>query len=110
MAHLIQPKELKSGDMILDLRTQSEYNAFRLGMKHIWIPLEQLDVQRFVHDYHIDPQTPIYLLCRSGKRAAIAAQMFEEIGYPNVFVIDGGILNAMNQRVKVISYPEFRPV
>lgn len=108
MVHFVQPKELKNEDIILDLRTKSEYDAIRIGLPHIWIPLEELNPKQFIENRRLSPETPINLLCRSGKRAAVAAQMFADIGHPNVFVIEGGILNAMNQRVKFILPPEFR--
>ena len=103
MAQQIEPKELKEGDLILDLRCPTEYEAAHLGLGHIWIPLEQLNPVQFLKENLVLKETPLYLLCRSGNRAEQAAEQFEHAGHPNVFVIRGGILNAINQRLNVIS-------
>lgn len=103
MVQQIEPKELKEGDLILDLRRPAEYEAARLALAHIWIPLEALNLAQFLKEHQVSKETPLYLLCRSGKRAEQAAEQFERAGHPNVFVIRGGILNAINQRLNVIS-------
>lgn len=103
MIQLREPQDLEPGDLILDLRTPPEYDAIRLKYPHVWIPLEKLDCQQFVKEHSLKKKDPIYLLCRSGKRAAIAVEKFAEIGYKNVFIIDGGILNVINQRLPVTS-------
>lgn len=78
--------------LVLDVRTGIEHKSVSLKMPHKHVPLDQLDVQKFVTDNHLDKQKPVYLLCRSGARATKAAEAFLKAGYDNVHVIDGGIM------------------
>lgn len=39
----------------------------------------------------LDPAKPVYLLCRSGSRAADAARRLLKAGHGSVFVVDGGL-------------------
>jgi rhodanese-related sulfurtransferase len=39
----------------------------------------------------VDPSKPVYLLCRSGSRAADAAARLEKLGHRTVRVVDGGL-------------------
>jgi rhodanese-related sulfurtransferase len=92
----IQAKQVaplaKQGCVILDVRTDMEHREAHLDCKHIHIPLDTLDPHKFMADNHLSAESDVYILCRSGKRATSAAQMFESAGYPNVHVIEGGIL------------------
>lgn len=78
--------------LVLDVRTGIEHKSVCLKMPHQHVPLDQLDVQKFMSDNHLDQQKDVYLLCRSGARAAKAAEAFLKAGYHNVRVIDGGIM------------------
>lgn len=39
----------------------------------------------------VDPSKPAYLLCRSGSRAADAAERLRKLGHARVYVVDGGL-------------------
>ncbi|UPT74689.1 MAG: rhodanese-like domain-containing protein [Elusimicrobiota bacterium] len=39
----------------------------------------------------VDPSRPVYLLCRSGSRAADAAARLAKLGHERVYIVDGGL-------------------
>jgi rhodanese-related sulfurtransferase len=41
----------------------------------------------------LDKKKPVYVYCRSGKRSAKAAQILKEMGFTEIYDMDGGILN-----------------
>lgn len=77
--------------IIIDVRTAMEHGEQRLARQHTHIPLDQLDAAAFLRDHNLGPETPLYLLCRSGKRATQAAEKFIAAGHQNVTVVEGGI-------------------
>ncbi|MBR4126477.1 MAG: rhodanese-like domain-containing protein [Alphaproteobacteria bacterium] len=90
----ISPRDLKKDALILDVRTPEEYQTISLGRKHWFVPLNKLDAAKFIQEYKLDSSTPLYILCRTGKKAAVAAKEFEKVGFKNVAVIQGGIVAA----------------
>ena len=44
----------------------------------------------------------IYLICRSGKRSVLAAQSLQNMGFKNVYSIQGGIKAWIDKRLKII--------
>lgn len=77
---------------ILDVRTPMEHAEKRIGIPHEHVPLDELDPVRFMTGHGLGADAEVCILCRSGKRAAQAAEKFVAAGYRNVKVIEGGIL------------------
>ena len=75
---------------LIDVREQDEWDAQHIpGAIHI--PKDQLaDV---IDGRFPDRQHPIYLHCRGGIRSMNAAQSLLDIGYQNVYSVDGGIVD-----------------
>ena len=92
--NVISPAELKKDALILDVRTPEEHQTVSLAQEHWLVPLNQLDAKKFVREHRLDASTPLYILCRSGKRALVAAQKFKDAGFKNAIVIQGGIIAA----------------
>ena len=90
----IAPRDLKKGSLILDVRTPEEHQTISLLQKHWFVPLKELNATQFIQEYKLDRSTPLYILCRTGKRAAVAAKEFKKAGFENVAVIRGGIIAA----------------
>jgi rhodanese-related sulfurtransferase len=68
--------------VVLDVRTQQEWNAGHLPMAHLF-PLEQitaLSAARLIPT----KATTVVVYCRSGNRSAQAAQILVRLGYTNV--------------------------
>ncbi|MFP3713815.1 rhodanese-like domain-containing protein [Puerhibacterium sp. TATVAM-FAB25] len=80
------------GTTLLDVREQDEWDAGHApGAVHI--PLGELPVRYG----ELDPDAPVYVVCRSGGRSARAAQFLADgVGY-DATNLDGGML-AWEQR------------
>lgn len=73
---------------LLDVRTQREYEAGHIpGFQ--WVPGGQA-VQR-AEDAIGVPNGDIVFACDGRARASVAAGWYRQMGYPNVYVLDGGI-------------------
>lgn len=95
------PRELPQDALILDVRTRQEHQEIALDQKHFHRPLDQLDAKLFIQEYQLVSDRPLYLLCRSGKRAKEAARMLKRAGFNNVIVIRGGLIAAEKAGLKV---------
>ncbi len=79
-------------NIILDVRTEMEHAEKRLTFGHAHMPLDELKPADFMMRHGLDKDSGVYILCRSGKRAAQAAEKFVTEGYRNIHVIEGGII------------------
>lgn len=93
-AKVITPSEAKklidSGDcgLFLDVRTAGEHRAVHaVGTKNV--PLDTLDASA-CKQLCGDGAAKIYIICKSGQRARMAAEKFNAAGIENVVVVDGG--------------------
>jgi len=75
--------------ILLDVRSAAEYKETRIAGAKL-IPVDELGRRAPVElsDKHI----PIFIYCRSGARAARAADFLAGIGYTSVYSF-GGIMN-----------------
>lgn len=74
--------------VLLDVRTREEYASGYIDGS-VNIPLDELDG---IAESIRNPDVPIFVYCRSGRRSARAASYLRRIGYTNVRDI-GGILD-----------------
>ncbi len=92
----ISAEELKQRDLqdgiIVDVRSGMEHDEQRLTCPHVHVPLDWLNPSQFMQEQGKSTESAVYILCRSGGRAAKAAEKFADAGYNNVYVITGGIL------------------
>ncbi len=84
----LDPRE----SIVLDVRTAMEHAEKRLTFNHAHIPLDELNPSDFMMRHGLDKDSGVYILCRSGKRAAQAAEKFVAEGFRNIHVIEGGIV------------------
>jgi rhodanese-related sulfurtransferase len=90
----ISPQDIIYGTgLILDVRTAMECAEKRLCCNHHHVPLDQLDAKTFMAQQGLSKESDLYILCRSGQRATMAAERFIKEGMINVYVIEGGILS-----------------
>jgi rhodanese-related sulfurtransferase len=87
--------------IILDVRTAMEHNEKRLAAPHAHIPLDQLKPDDFMMRHGLDKDSAVYIVCRSGKRAAQAADKFSASGYHNIHIVDGGLIACEDQGLAV---------
>lgn len=79
--------ESKTG-IILDVREEAEYMFGHIeGAKSI--PMGELESR--LHE--LDPNEEIYVICRTGKRSDLAAQLLEKHGFSKVFNVIPGMTN-----------------
>jgi rhodanese-related sulfurtransferase len=73
----------------LDVRTPAEYAGVHVrGSRNV--PLAGLNPKALLAEGVVTRGEPVYLICRSGGRAASAAGKFASEGFENVFVVAGG--------------------
>jgi rhodanese-related sulfurtransferase len=78
----------KSKAVLLDVRTPAEYESGRIpGARNI-----PSDRPALVREYWPDPETEIWLYCRTQRRSMDFASYLYRNGYRNVYVMEGGIL------------------
>lgn len=97
----ISPADLKQDALILDVRTPAEHQAASLAQDHWLVPLDKLNASAFIAEHKLDGTKPLYILCRSGKRAGKAAQQFKQAGFKKAVVIQGGIIAAEKAGLRI---------
>lgn len=98
----VEPTELKNDDFILDVRSNEEHEELSLAHPHWLVELSQLNAKEFIQEHKLDGHKTLNILCRSGRRAVAAAELFEQAGFDNVAVIVGGIMNAETSGLPVV--------
>jgi rhodanese-related sulfurtransferase len=76
---------------LIDVRTPVEFAEVHVPQA-INAPLDQLDPNALIESRHWPIGQPAYLLCRSGARAAKAAEKFAKAGHDVGVVVEGGTL------------------
>ena len=84
-----QIMDSETGYIILDVRTQEEYNQGHIPGA-IVISHEQISEK--AEEVLTDKDQLILVYCRSGRRSKLAAQILAELGYTNIKEF-GGILD-----------------
>jgi len=74
---------------LLDVREPDERADFHIGGVHI--PLGKVQIMQIdeIEDWKDDE---IIVYCRSGKRSMIAAMVLEQMGFSNLYNLEGGVL------------------
>ena len=74
---------------LIDVREQEEWQSVRIP-NTIHIPKDDISVR--ISEEVPDKNHPIYLHCKGGVRSLYAAQCLMDLGYQEVYSIDGGIM------------------
>ena len=75
---------------LVDVRTQEEFGVSHLkDAQNICVTND--DFQKKVKT--LDKNKPVYVYCKKGGRSAQAAQILTEMGFTQVYDLDGGITN-----------------
>lgn len=86
MATLISPEQARNiGPAVVDVREFPEYAAGAIKGSRL-VPLSTVESEAGKWN----KKEPVLLVCRSGKRAAQAAETLERLGFQNVNVLQGG--------------------
>ncbi len=73
---------IKEGAILLDVRTQGEYNAQHIEGAEL-LPYDE--VQAKAEEKYPDKKKTIIVYCRSGRRSGIAANTLINLGYKKVY-------------------------
>ena len=76
---------------LLDVRTPAEHAEIHVPGVHL-MPLDRLDCTALSQAGGFSKDRPVYVLCRSGGRAKIAAEKLEKEGFTDCQVVEGGTL------------------
>lgn len=82
---------------LIDVREEFEYEVSNLG--GVLIPLGGI----LIEADKIAKDKPVIMQCRSGKRSAAAIMQLEQLGYTNLYNLQGGILAWQNEIDPTIS-------
>jgi rhodanese-related sulfurtransferase len=79
-----------AGLVVLDIRTPEEFNEARLA--------DAIMVDFYADDFAdqldaLDKDVPYVMYCRSGNRSSEAVTTMKDLGFVEVYEIDGGIVN-----------------
>lgn len=77
------------GLTVIDVRSPAEFAAAHATVARN-VPLPDVCHAALAAAGHLDPATPVYLLCQSGRRAQAAADKLVTLGYQKPVVITGG--------------------
>lgn len=73
--------------LVLDVRTQEEYvEGHLVGAQHVPVEDERLWKSRVAA---LDPERPVVVYCRSGRRSEIAGQLLVDAGFTEVYDLGG---------------------
>src|SRR5476651_2181838 len=71
---------------LIDVREDFEYETSNIG--GLLIPLGGI----LIEADKVSKDKPVVVMCRSGKRSAAAIMQLEQLGYTNLYNLQGGIL------------------
>lgn len=77
---------IDAGATVIDVRSSEEYNKEHIK-DAINIPVDTISAMEY------DKDTVILVYCASGVRSAEAAKTLIDLGYTNVYNLDGGLIN-----------------
>lgn len=88
VAQLAQRQQQGNVDL-LDVRTAVEFREVHaVGARNV--PLNRLDPAKVMQTRSETADQPLYLICKSGSRSAMAYHKFTEAGFNDVCSVDGG--------------------
>jgi len=117
----MNPEELKSKMdskqkfILIDLRTEREHDAGYISGS-VWIPGGFLEYK--VQDICKNSKAEIIVYCRRGGRALLAVKSLQQVGYKNVYNLEGGLyawvekeysLYNQHGEIKVINFEKTDP-
>jgi phage shock protein E len=75
--------------ILLDVRTREEFARGKIAGA-INLPVDEVETK--IETVIPDKMSKIYIYCLSASRSPIAVEIMENLGYPNVYNMDPGLL------------------
>jgi rhodanese-related sulfurtransferase len=72
---------------VIDVREQDEWDAGHMAEATL-LPLGELEERR----HELDRESPLVIVCRSGRRSLIAADYLRRLGFPEARSLAGGMI------------------
>lgn len=99
---LITPNELNQANkdiLLIDVRTPEEYASGHIE--------NAVNIDFFADNFQeqievLDRAQPVYVYCKKGGRSSNAAQKMKDMGFKNVYDLDGGILQWEKEGFKTV--------
>ena len=66
--------------------------------------LSKLNPRDFVYEHNLDGSKTLNIICHSGSRSQRAAELFEKNGFFNVAVVDGGLVEAEREGLRIVRH------
>ena len=82
-------KALEKEIQLVDVRTPSEFSEGYISYAEN-INVMASDFEQKIQK--LDKEKPVYIYCRSGQRSNKAAQKMKELGFEEIYDLEGGIL------------------
>jgi len=104
---MISPVELKEllqlhpDTPLIDVRTPVEFAEVHVAQARN-IPLDEIKPRELSVSGGLRKDQAVYFLCRSGQRAAKAAEVFATAGFSEVHVVEGGTLAWIQNNLPVV--------
>lgn len=101
---VISPEEVyeavtNSDRQLIDVRTTEEFAEGHVAnSKNICVTEDDFKEKAS----KLNKNEPVYVYCKSGKRSANAAQILKEMGFTEIYDMDGGILNWEKQGLQQV--------
>lgn len=74
--------------ILIDVRTPQEFNASHARES---LHVEPVDFSKDIEDKRPYMNQPVFVICQTSQRAAMAAKMLKKLGFTNVAVVEGGL-------------------
>lgn len=88
-----------ANEILVDVRTQEEYAEGHLS-NAILIDIWSDDFKSQISK--LDKSKPVFVYCKGGSRSAKAADAFVQLGFKQVYDLDGGISAWMDAEKKIV--------
>jgi rhodanese-related sulfurtransferase len=98
---LVRLRQQGRSFQLIDVRTPVEYAEVHVEGARL-VPLDLLDPQSLAAEWSRGSGEPLYVICRSGSRAAQACQRLRAAGIHNLFSVEGGTLAAEQAGLRVV--------
>ena len=80
-------KNIEGSPLILDIRSNQDYNNLQLKQPHLHIPAANLDIPSFLKTTPIKAHQHLYLLSQKGDASRLVAKRFLKSGFQNIINI-----------------------
>ena len=103
-------KAIEQGARVIDVREPAEYGQGHIRQA-VNMPRGVLEMQLNQHpdvagyDNALEriAEKPLYLICRTGGRSALAAESLQRMGLDNVYSVDGGMSAWQENKLPVVA-------